>query len=106
MHSRIAKRQATAGRGSSLDRGKIVTEPFTLIGPGRALTEKQIPQVVENLESGADQKEVLEPIALRVKQVLFLVGGACKRGRNSAPSIRNIAYNGAGGDCGKHCRVC
>jgi len=31
---------------------------------------------------------------------------ACQCDRNSAPSIRNIAYNGAGGDCGKHCRVC
>jgi hypothetical protein len=39
------------------------------------------------------------------KQVLFLVGSARKGDRNSAPSIRNIAYNGAGGNCGKHCRV-
>jgi len=35
-----------------------------------ALSEKQIPQVVENLESGGKPKEALERAALRVKQAL------------------------------------
>jgi hypothetical protein len=35
-----------------------------------ALSEKQIPQVVENLESGGKPKEVLERAARRVKQAL------------------------------------
>jgi hypothetical protein len=65
MHSRTAKRQAPASRGSSFDRGKTVTEPFTLIGLGKASSEKQIPQVVENLESGGKSKEALEPEVLR-----------------------------------------
>jgi hypothetical protein len=47
-----------------------VTEPFGLIRLGKASSEKQIPQVFENPESGAKAKEVLEPVALRVKQAL------------------------------------
>jgi hypothetical protein len=35
---------------------------------GLALSEKQIPQIVENLESGYELKEALEPVAVRVKQ--------------------------------------
>jgi hypothetical protein len=34
------------------------------------LSEKQIPQVIENLESGGKSKEALEPVWLRVKQAL------------------------------------
>jgi hypothetical protein len=34
------------------------------------LSEKQIPQLVENLESGDKAREVLETVALRVKQAL------------------------------------
>jgi hypothetical protein len=34
------------------------------------LSEKQIPQVVEKLESGGEPKEALEWAALRVKQAL------------------------------------
>jgi hypothetical protein len=35
------------------------------MGLGRASSEKQIPQVVENLESGCDPKEALETNTLR-----------------------------------------
>jgi len=68
--SRIAKGHATGHQGSGLDRGKTVTEPFTLIVLGNASSEKQIPQVVENLESGDKSKEALETGTLRVKQAL------------------------------------
>jgi hypothetical protein len=37
---------------------------------GLALREKQIPQIVENHESGYEPKEALEPVAVRVKQAL------------------------------------
>lgn len=37
-------------------------------GFGESFERKQIPQVVENPESGANQKESLEPGVLRVKQ--------------------------------------
>jgi hypothetical protein len=35
-----------------MDRGKTVTKPLPLSVLGLALSEKQIPQVVEKLESG------------------------------------------------------
>ena len=50
-------------------RGKTVTKPLTLSGLGLSLSEKQIPQVVENLESGGKPKEALEAVALRPRQV-------------------------------------
>ena len=50
--------------------GKTVTKSVLLTALGKASSEKQIPQVVENLESGANQKEALEPVGLRVKQAL------------------------------------
>jgi hypothetical protein len=43
-----------------IDRGKTVTKPIALRRLGLLLSEKQIPQVVENLESGDEPKEVLE----------------------------------------------
>lgn len=70
MTSMIGERRATARRGESLDRGKTVTKHMPLIGLGKASSEKQIPQVIENSESGANQKETLEPVAVRVKQAL------------------------------------
>jgi len=42
-----------------------------LWGLGLPLSEKQIPQVVENLESGAKPKEALETAALRPRQVRY-----------------------------------
>jgi hypothetical protein len=47
-----------------------VTKRFALKGLGSLLSEKQIPQVVENLESGDKSREALETVALRVKQAL------------------------------------
>ena len=52
------------------NRGKTVTKPLVLSRLGLPLSEKQIPQVVENLESGDDSKEALETVPLRVKQAL------------------------------------
>ena len=51
-------------------RGKTVTKPSALSRLGMPLSEKQIPQVVEKLESGCKSKEALETVALRVKQAL------------------------------------
>jgi hypothetical protein len=51
-----------------LDRGRTVTKPVALRELEKASSEKQIPQVVENLESGANQKKSLEPVTLRVKE--------------------------------------
>jgi hypothetical protein len=52
-------------------RGKTVTKPFTLSRLGLLLSEKQIPQVVENLESGDKPKEALETVGLRPRQVRY-----------------------------------
>jgi hypothetical protein len=46
-------------------RGKTVTKPLPLSRLGLPLSEKQIPQVVENLESGGKPKEALERVAMR-----------------------------------------
>jgi hypothetical protein len=53
-----------------IDRVKTVTERLALIGLELPLSEQQIPQV-EISESGARSKEVLQPVALRVKQARF-----------------------------------
>jgi hypothetical protein len=58
------------GPWAACDRGKTVTKRLALSGLGLPFSEKQIPQVVENPESGAKFNEVLEPVALRVKQTL------------------------------------
>ena len=52
-------------------RGKTVPKPLPLSPLGLALSEKQIPQVVENLESGGKPKEALERAALRPRQVRY-----------------------------------
>jgi hypothetical protein len=41
------------------DRGKTVTKPVVLNQLGLFVSEKQIPQVVENLKSGGKPKEAL-----------------------------------------------
>jgi hypothetical protein len=51
-------------------RDKTVAKPLALSCFGLALREKQIPQIVENHESGYEPKEALEPVAVRVKQAL------------------------------------
>ena len=53
-----------------VDRGKTVTKPFVLSRLELPLSEKQIPQVVENLRSGGKSREALEMVTLRVKQAL------------------------------------
>ena len=52
-------------------RGKTVTKPLLLSRLGLPLSEKQIPQVVENLESGGKPKEALERVAMRPRQVRY-----------------------------------
>lgn len=54
----------------TVDRGRTVTKPAALKELEKSSSEKQIPQIVENLKSGANQKENLEPVTLRVKQAL------------------------------------
>jgi hypothetical protein len=48
-----------------------VTKPSALRRLELLLSEKQIPQVVENLESGGKPKEALETVALRPRQVRY-----------------------------------
>jgi len=50
-------------------RGKTVAKPLPLSRLGLPLSEKQIPQVVENLESGGKPKEALERAPMRPRQV-------------------------------------
>ena len=54
-----------------MDRGKTVTKLVRLIALGLPLSEKQIPQVVENLESGDKPREVLERTVMRPRQVRY-----------------------------------
>lgn len=53
-----------------LNRGKTVTKPIILRALGKTSSEKQIPQVIENPESGDQSREALETVGLRVKQAL------------------------------------
>ena len=57
--------------GVETDRGKTVTKPLPLSRLGLPSSEKQIPQVVENLESGGKSIEALETAALRPRQVRY-----------------------------------
>ena len=57
--------------GLGIDRGKTVTKRRVLTPFGLPLSEKQIPQVVENLESGGKPKEAVETAALRPRQVRY-----------------------------------
>ena len=52
-------------------RGKTVTKPLALSRLGLPSSEKQIPQVVENLKSGGKPKEALETASLRPSQVRY-----------------------------------
>ena len=53
---------------SRLWQNRDKTHPLTALG--KASSEKQIPQVVENPESGDQSREALETVGLRVKQAL------------------------------------
>ena len=48
-----------------------MTKPLALRRLGLPLSEKQIPQVVENLKSGGKPKEALERVAMRPRQVRY-----------------------------------
>ena len=54
-----------------MDRGKTVTKLDGLIALGLPLSEKQIPQVIENLESGGKTKEGLDRTVMRPRQVRY-----------------------------------
>jgi hypothetical protein len=54
-----------------LDRGKTVVKPLALSRLGLPLSEKQIPQVIEKLESGVKPKELLERVVMRPRQVRY-----------------------------------
>jgi hypothetical protein len=47
-----------------------VTKPFVLDALGLSSSEKQIPQVVENLESGGKPREAWEAVVVLVRQAL------------------------------------
>ena len=59
------------GIATSRHRGKTVTKPLALSRLGLPLSEKQIPQVVENLESGGKPEEALERVAMRPRKVRY-----------------------------------
>jgi hypothetical protein len=62
LKSLITGSHSTSERGAlnQNDRDKTVTEPLVLRRLGLASSEKQVPQVVENLGSGENCKEALE----------------------------------------------
>jgi hypothetical protein len=60
----------TSIASSREDRGKTVAKPLVLSGLGLPSSEKQIPQVVENLDSGGKPREALETAAVLVRQAL------------------------------------
>lgn len=51
-------------------RGKTLTKSFVLDGLGLSLSDKQIPQAVENLESGRKPREAWETVVVLVRQAL------------------------------------
>jgi hypothetical protein len=66
-----------------------VTKPFSLKCLGLPLSEKQIPQAIENLESGGKSKEALETAALRPRQVRYCQNRDVRR-EAYAPGARTI----------------
>ncbi len=59
------------GWNENSDRGKTVTKPSPLKWLGLPLSEKQIPQVIENVESGDKRKETSERTVMRPTQVRY-----------------------------------
>ena len=57
-------------RGLGVDRGKTGHKTHHIESTWEGFERKQIPQVIENPESGDQSREALETIALRVKQAL------------------------------------
>src|ERR1700730_15566133 len=79
-------------------RGKTVTKPLPLSRLGLPLSEKQIPQVVENLESGGKPKEALDRVAMRPRQVRYPAARFKSSQRRSCRSSRRSQRCGAGQD--------
>jgi len=52
-------------------RGQTVTKPLSLSRLGLPLSEKHIPQVVENLKSGGKSIEALDRVAMCPRQVRY-----------------------------------
>ena len=48
-----------------------MTKPLPFSRLGWPLSERQIPQVVENLESGGNPKQALKRVAMRPRQVRY-----------------------------------
>ena len=75
VHRHETQRGQRGGNKGSVhvgdDRGRTVTKPLALSLLGLPLSEKQIPQVIENLESGDKPKEVLERTVMRPRQVRY-----------------------------------
>ena len=67
----------------AMDRDKTVTKLRLLSPLGLALSEKQIPQVVENFESGDKWKKALERANMRQ--------GRCATRLRYAPTIQQLA---------------
>lgn len=65
------KRSRLGRRITCPDRDKTVTKLLLLRLLELASSEKQIPQVVEKLESGGKSKEALETVELRPRQVRY-----------------------------------
>jgi len=64
-------RSDSAGSPTLNDRGKTVTKPGSLSPLGLALSEKQIPQVVEKPKVEINQKKLLERTVMRPRQVRY-----------------------------------
>ncbi len=86
---------SSAGRLGSCT---TVAKPLPLSRLGLPLSEKQIPQVVENLESGGKPKETLERVAMRPRQVRYPASRFKSSQRRSCRSSRRSQRCGAGQD--------
>ena len=73
-------------------RGKTVTKLLPLSPLGLPSSEKQIPQVVENLESGGEPKEALEKAALRPRQVRYQAALRPDSLDSSAPRYSSASF--------------
>ena len=56
---------------AAIDRAKTVQKPIGLQVLRLALSEKQIPQTVENIRSAENSREPLERVTMRPRQVRY-----------------------------------
>ena len=68
VRGRLSKAHGWGFGNGRTHRGKTVTRLHLLMQLELPLSEKQIPQVVEKLESGGKRKEALERARVRVEQ--------------------------------------